>query len=278
MRYLRGVAVRTRTARLALDVRTRCASFVPAARPGGHPRDRPRRSALRRIPVEGTVGLGLLLARVDGRAHCERPVPANRSVFLHLGRDALDAARVAERATDLPARRRYRLHGRRLRVRPRARDRHGDPRLRPSPAGAAHRGRRGRHVAVRAAGHPVRHAASAGVVLDLLRRPRRRAGPPAPRSRSLVPRASPAVRGVGKRPRAVGRRAGRPGGLYPPVARRSHPDECRSPLGARDGAARDDRDRVHAGGSVAPPLSTALRRCRRLGHGEHQRMAVARLP
>ena len=47
---------------------------------------------------------------------------------------------------------------------------------------------------------------------------------------------------------------------------------------AGDGAARYAGDGVHAGGSVAHPLPLALRRCRGLGHGEHQRMAVARLP
>ena len=267
-----------RTARLAHDVRTRCASRAPAARPGGHRRHRPRRPPLRRVPLEGAVGLRLLLARHDRRAHRERSVSSDRSVLVHLVRDAMDAARVAERAPHLPSRGLHRLHGRRLcvRVHPGHRDR--DPWLRAPQAGPAHGSRRGGTLVFVAAGHPVRDASAPGPVVDHVRHPRGWARPPATGPLTLAPRTAPALPGVGEPPRPMGHRTGRAGGVHHPVPRRSHTDGRRQAVGARDGAARHAGDGVHAGGPVAPRLSAALRGGRGLGHGQHQRVAVSRLP
>ena len=74
----------------------------------------------------------------DRTPHRVRQLPDDRPVLLHVGRDAVDPARVAGRADHLHPRRHPRIHGRRPRLRARARHRHGDPGLRAASARAAH--------------------------------------------------------------------------------------------------------------------------------------------
>ena len=170
-----------------------------------------RRAALRRLPGQGAVGLGLLLASRDRTPHRRGAIPDDRSLLLHVGRHAVDPPRVAGRADHLPASStRLGYMGAAIVFAFVPGHRHGDPHVRPASAGPAKPGGHRGHHAGRVPRDPVRHDPAAGAVVDHVRDPHRRAGPPAPGSTPLDLGPHAVLRAVGQPARAVGRRTRRP--------------------------------------------------------------------
>ena len=230
-------------------------------------------------PGQGPVRPGLLLAphhRAPHRDHGAGPVDG--SVLVHLGRAALDAARVALRAAPLLAGQRRGRHRRHGRVWPGRRGDLRGPCRSVAPDGRAHGiGRpRLRHGRLGPGGLP--DGAPPGDQLPAPGRPGRPAHEPARRPAGPLPAPGPVLRPLGEPPRPVGRGPGRGGPL--PALHAGRPDAH----GRGQALDAGGHHRGRAGGDGHPgrthwhPVSPSLHPAWELGPGEHLGVADAQLP